>query len=132
MSIKSSQTLISEALNEVNTITPDEALKRSNENKCNLIDIRDANELEKLGKIENSHNISRGLLEFSIHPDSAFVQREEIDLDKELVLFCAAGGRSALAAKTLKEMGFNNVANAQGGFDSLKKIGLPIISKEKK
>ena len=109
MSIKSSQTLISEALNEVNTITPDEALKRSNENKCNLIDIRDANELEKLGKIENSHNISRGLLEFSIHPDSAFVQREEIDLDKELVLFCAAGGRSALAAKTIKEMGFNSV-----------------------
>tara|TARA_Y200000002_G_scaffold36199_1_gene26499 strand:- start:7713 stop:8099 length:387 start_codon:yes stop_codon:yes gene_type:complete len=126
MSIKSSQTLISEALNEVNTITPDEALKRSNENKCNLIDIRDANELEKLGKIENSHNISRGLLEFSIHPDSAFVQREEIDLDKELVLFCAAGGRSALAAKTLKEMGFNNVSHVEGGFGAMVNSGFKI------
>tara|TARA_A100001011_G_C14146319_1_gene772020 strand:- start:213 stop:599 length:387 start_codon:yes stop_codon:yes gene_type:complete len=126
MSIKSSQTLISEALHEVNTITPDEALKRSNENKCNLIDIRDANELEKLGKIENSHNISRGLLEFSIHPDSAFVQREEIDLDKELVLFCAAGGRSALAAKTLKEMGFNNVSHVEGGFGAMVNSGFKI------
>ena len=126
MTIKSSQTLISEALKEVNTITPDEALKRSNENQCNLIDIRDANELEKLGKIENSHNISRGLLEFSIHPDSAFIKREEIDLNKELVLFCAAGGRSALAAKTLKEMGFKNVSHVEGGFGAMVNSGFKI------
>tara|TARA_B100001540_G_C15686032_1_gene587075 strand:- start:56 stop:442 length:387 start_codon:yes stop_codon:yes gene_type:complete len=126
MTIKSSQTLISEALKEVNTITPDEALKRSNGNQCNLIDIRDPNELEKLGKIENSHNISRGLLEFSIHPDSAFIKREEIDLNKELVLFCAAGGRSALAAKTLKEMGFKNVSHVEGGFGAMVNSGFKI------
>ena len=59
MTLKSPQTLISEALKDVKTITPDEALKLSNENKCNLIDIRDANELQKLGQIENSYNISR-------------------------------------------------------------------------
>ena len=127
MTIKSSQTLISEALKEVNTITPYEALKRSNENQCNLIDIRDANELEKLGKIENSHNISRGLLEFSIHPDSAFIKREEIDLNKELVLFCAAGGRSALAAKTLKEMGFKNVSHVEGGFGNMSNSGFKVV-----
>ena len=126
MSIKSSQTLISEALKEVNTISPDEALKKSNENKCNLIDIRDANELHKLGKIENSYNISRGLLEFSIHPDSAFTQREQLDLNKELVLFCAAGGRSALAAKTLKEMGFKNVSHVEGGFGAMINSGFKI------
>ena len=126
MTLKSPQTLISEALKDVKTITPDEALKLSNENKCNLIDIRDAHALQKLGQIENSYNISRGLLEFSIHPDSTFIQREKIDLHKELVLFCAAGGRSALAAKTLKEMGFTNVSHVEGGFGAMVNSGFKI------
>jgi rhodanese-related sulfurtransferase len=116
MSIKSPQTLVAKALNEVKTITPEEAMKLDNENKCNLIDIRDGVELEKLGAIENSFHIPRGLLEFSIHPDSAYIQNNQIDLNKETVLFCAAGGRSALAAKTLKEMGFKNVSHVEGGF----------------
>ena len=116
MSIKSPQTLVSEALNEVKTITPEEAMKLNSENKCNLIDIRDGVELEKLGAIENSFHIPRGLLEFSIHPESVYVQNNQLDLDKETVLFCAAGGRSALAAKTLKEMGFKNVSHVEGGF----------------
>ena len=116
MSIKSPQTLVSEALNEVKTITPEEAMKLNSENKCNLIDIRDGVELQKLGVIENSFHIPRGLLEFSIHPESAYVQNNQMDLNKETVLFCAAGGRSALAAKTLKEMGFKNVSHVEGGF----------------
>ena len=116
MSIKSPQTLVSEALNEVKTITPEEAMKLNSENKCNLIDIRDGVELQKLGAIENSFHIPRGLLEFSIHPESAYVQNNQLDLNKETVLFCAAGGRSALAAKTLKEMGFKNVSHIEGGF----------------
>ena len=116
MAIKSPQTLVAEALKVVKTISPEEALKLSSENKCNLIDIRDEVELQKLGRIENSHHIPRGLLEFSIHPESAFVQNYQIDLSKETVLFCAAGGRSALAAKTLKEMGFKNVSHIEGGF----------------
>ena len=116
MTIKSPQTLVAEALNEVKTITPEDAMKLDNENKCNLIDIRDGVELEKLGAIENSFHIPRGLLEFSIHPDSAYIQNNQIDLNKETVLFCAAGGRSALAAKTLKEMGFKKVSHVEGGF----------------
>tara|TARA_Y100001960_G_C14617699_1_gene799090 strand:+ start:471 stop:857 length:387 start_codon:yes stop_codon:yes gene_type:complete len=128
MSIKSPQTLVSEALKTVKTITPEEALKLANENKCNLIDIRDQVELEKLGRIENSLHISRGLLEFSIHPDSPFVQNNQLDLNKELVLFCAAGGRSALAAKTLKEMGFKNVSHVDGGFGLMKEKGFKIKS----
>ena len=128
MSIKSPQTLVSEALKTVKTITPEEALKLANENKCNLIDIRDEIELKKLGRIENSLHISRGLLEFSIHPDSPFVQNNQLDLNKELVLFCAAGGRSALAAKTLKEMGFKNVSHVDGGFGLMKEKGFKIKS----
>ena len=116
MAIKSPQTLIAEALNEVKTITPDEAMKLNSENKCNLIDIRDGVELQKLGAIENSFHIPRGLLEFSIHPESAYVKNNQLDLNKETVLFCAAGGRSTLAAKTLKEMGFKNVSHVEGGF----------------
>ena len=123
MPIKSSQTLISEALKEIKTISPAEALKLSNENKCNLIDIRDAVELQREGSIKNSFHISRGLLEFAVHPDSPYAQKEKLDPNKELVLFCAAGGRSALAAKTLKEMGFEKVSHIEGGFSAMKNSG---------
>ena len=128
MSIKSPQTLVSEALNEVKTITPEEAMKLNSENKCNLIDIRDGVELQKLGVIENSFHIPRGLLEFSIHPESAYVQNNQMDLNKETVLFCAAGGRSALAAKTLKEMGFKNVSHVEGGFGLMVQKGFKVKS----
>ena len=126
MKIKSSQNLVAEALNDIKTISPQEGLELANNNECNLIDIRDAIELENLGRIENSFHISRGLLEFSIHPDSAYVQNNNIDLNKELVLFCAAGGRSALAAKTLNEMGFKNVSHIDGGFGLMKQKGFKV------
>ena len=126
MIIKSPQTLVSEALKVAETITSEEALKLASENKCNLIDIRNEVELQKLGSIENSFHIPRGLLEFSIHPESAYVQNNQLDLNKEIVLFCAAGGRSALAAKTLKEMGFDNVSHIEGGFGLMKQKGFKI------
>ena len=97
-----------------------------NKNESNLIDIRDEIELQKLGSIVNSFHIPRGLLEFSIHPESAYVQNNQLDLNKEIVLFCAAGGRSALAAKTLKEMGFNNVSHVEGGFGLMKQKGFKV------
>jgi len=126
MAIKSPQTLVAEALKVVKTITPEEAMKLDSENKCNLIDIRDGAELKKLGSIENSFHIPRGLLEFSIHPESAYVQNNQLDLNKEIVLFCAAGGRSALAAKTLKEMGFDNVSHIEGGFGLMRQKGFKV------
>ena len=127
MNIKSPQTLVNEAMNEITTISPLEALEMSNKNQCNLIDIRDGTELQKLGRIENSFHISRGLLEFSIHPESAFVQNNNLDLNKETVLFCAAGGRSALAVKTLKDMGFKKVSHIEGGFGNMSNSGFKVI-----
>ena len=83
--------------------------------------------MQKLGRIENSFHISRGLLEFSIHPESDYVQNNNLDLNKETVLFCAAGGRSALAAKTLKEMGFKKVSHIEGGFGNMSNSGFKVI-----
>ena len=126
MKIKTSQNLVLEALKDIKTISAEEGLKLFNNKECNLIDIRDAVELQKNGRIENSYHISRGLLEFSIHPDSAYFKNKEIDIAKEMVLFCAAGGRSALAVKTLKEMGFEKVSHIEGGFGSMQNSGFKV------
>ena len=120
MKIKSSQTLVAEALKSVKTISPKEALKLSTENKCNLIDIRDVRELEREGRIENSNHIPRGMLEFWLDPESSYFKQGKLDLNKEMVLFCAGGMRSALAAKSLKDMGFKKVSHIDGGFGALK------------
>ena len=119
MTIKSSQTLVSEALKEIKTITPAEALKLSNEGKCNLIDIREKGELDKMGRVENSNHIPRGMLEFWLDPNSAYFKDGKLDMNKEMVLFCAGGLRSALAAKSLKEMGFEKVSHIEGGFAAI-------------
>ena len=124
--IKTASKLIEEALNEVKTISPDEALELSKSDNCNLIDIRDSNELIKNGKVENSLNISRGLLEFALNPDGEYIKNNLGDLNKEIVLFCAAGGRSALAAKTLKDMGFKNVSHIEGGFGAMEIEGFKV------
>ena len=119
MNIKSSHTLVAEALSEIKTITSEQALKLSNENKCNLIDIREKGELDKTGRVENSHHIPRGMLEFWLDPEGPYFKNGKLDMEKEIVLFCAGGLRSALAAKSLKEMGFENVSHIDGGFASI-------------
>ena len=126
MSIKSSKTLVNEALIIIKTISPEEALKLSNDNKCNLIDIRDIRELQKDGKIQNSSHIPRGMLEFWLDPESVYFRDGKLDMNKEMVLFCAGGLRSALAAKSLKEMGFKKVSHIKGGFTSMKTNGFKI------
>ena len=127
MTIKSSQTLVSEALSMVKTITADEALKLSNEDKCTLIDIREKGELDKTGRIENSNHIPRGMLEFWLDPEGPYFKSGKIDMNKEMVLFCAGGLRSALAAKSLKEMGFENVSHIDGGFAAISQSDFKII-----
>ena len=126
MNIKSPQTLISEASKEIKTITAEEALNLHKNNKCNLIDLREEGELNNSGGIENSTHIPRGLLEFSLGANSPLIQNNIIDVDKDIVLFCAAGGRSALAAKTLKDMGFENVSHVEGGFGTMQQIGFKV------
>ena len=120
MTIKSSQTLVAEALKEIKTITPDEAFEMFKENQCNLIDIRDVRELQKEGQVEGAKHIPRGMLEFWLDPESAYFKQGKLDLNKEMVLFCAGGLRSALATKSLKDMGFEKISHIDGGFGSIK------------
>ena len=127
MKIKSSQTLVLHALTEIKTITPEQALKLSNENKCNLIDIREKGELDKMGRVEKSNHIPRGMLEFWLDPDGPYFKSGKLDMNKEMVLFCAGGLRSALAAKALKEMGFENVSHIDGGFAAISQSDFKIV-----
>ena len=115
MTIKSSQDLVNNALKEIKTITSNEAAKLFKENKCNLIDIRDIRELERDGRVKNSLHIPRGMLEFWMDPSSPYYKQGKIDSSKETILFCAAGLRSALATKTLQDMGYQKVFSLRGG-----------------
>jgi len=127
MNIKSLQTLVSEALQEIKTISVDEALKMFEDNNCNLIDIRDARELESSGSVENSIHISRGMLEIYMDPNSALFKQGVLDQNKEMVLFCAGGVRSALAVKALKDMGYKKISHIEGGFGSISQSKFKIV-----
>ena len=127
MTIKSSQTLVTQALKEVKTISTEEAHQMVSENKCNLIDIRDIRELQKEGQVEGANHIPRGMLEFWLDSESVYFKEGKLDLNKEMVLFCAGGLRSALAAKTLKDMGFEKVSHIDGGFGAIKQSKFKVI-----
>ena len=132
MSIKSSKSLVEEATKKIQSLNPNEVKELLEKKEVTLIDVRDIRELWKEGTIENSKHIPRGMLEFWLDPESTYYQANKIENVKKMVLFCALGWRSALATKSLVEMGFKNVAHVNGGFDALKKSGLKVITKEKK
>ena len=132
MNIKSSQTLVEEALKSIETLNSSDVKALYENKEITLIDVRDIRELWKEGTIENSKHIPRGMLEFWLDPESTYYQTNKIKDIKKIVLFCALGWRSALATKSLVDMGFKNVAHVEGGFDSLKQSGFKIITKEKK
>ena len=132
MNIKSSQSLVEDALKSIKTLKSSEVKKLAENNEITLIDVRDIREIWKEGTIENSKHIPRGMLEFWLDPQSSYYKANQIKDIKKMVLFCALGWRSALATKSLVEMGFKNVAHVDGGFDALKKSGFKVITKKKK
>ena len=127
MTIKPIQTLVSEALKEISTLNSDQAFKMVQDNNCNLIDIRETNELDVAGRIEGASHIPRGMLEVYLDPNSPIFQNGQIDINKEFVLFCAGGVRSALAVKSLKEMGYEKISHIDGGFAAMSSSGFKII-----
>ena len=132
MNIKSSHKLVEEAEKKIETLTAEKAKELAEKKEITLIDVRDIRELWKEGTIDNSIHIPRGMIEFWLDPESSYFKANKINNIKKMVLFCALGFRSALATKSLVEMGFKNVAHVSGGFDALKNSGLKVIKKEKK
>ena len=127
MKITTSAELVDKALKEIKTLTIDEAHSKMIEGKSNIIDIRDIRELQNSGRIEGAVHVPRGMLEFWLDPESAYFKEGKLDLNKEMVLFCAGGLRSALAAKTLKDMGFEKVSHIDGGFGAMKHSKFKVI-----
>jgi len=127
MAIKSLQTLVSETMNQIKTISVDEAHEMFQNENCNLIDIREINELENTGKVEGASHIPRGMLEVYLDPNSPVFQNGQIDQNKEFILFCAGGVRSALAVKSLQDMGYQKVSHIDGGFGSIASSKFKII-----
>ena len=119
MTVKSIQSLVNMALKKIKTITADEAFQMFEKNNCNLVDIREINELENTGRVEGASHIPRGMLEVYLDPNSPIFQNRKFDKDKEIVLFCAGGVRSALAAKSLKDMGYEKISHIEGGFGAI-------------
>ena len=127
MTIKTIQNLVSEAMSEIKTIDVDEAYQMVQDKNCNLIDIRESNELENTGSVEGASHIPRGMLEVYLDPNSPIFQNGQLDQNKEFVLFCAGGVRSALAVKSLKDMGYQKVSHIDGGFGSIASSKFKII-----
>ncbi len=128
---KSSKALVDEAMAIVKTYTLDEARALHGRPDVQFVDVRDVRELEREGVIPGAIHAPRGMLEFWVDPESPYY-RDVFAQDKEYVLFCAAGWRSALATRTLVEMGMPRVAHIEGGFTAWKKAGAPVEQKTKK
>ena len=127
MTIKSIQTLVDDVMQEIKTISADEAYKLFENNNCNLIDVREINELENIGKVQGANHIPRGMLEVYLDPNSPVFQNGQLDQDKEFILFCAGGVRSALAVKSLKDMGYQKISHIEGGFASISNSSFKIV-----
>ena len=127
---KGFRALVDEAMAQVTTYNVDEVRQRLDDPALQLVDIRDARELEREGTLPGAINAPRGMLEFWVDPDSPYYKPVFGDEDKQYVLFCGAGWRSALAAKALQDMGMTNVAHIDGGFTEWAKQGAPVESYE--
>ena len=127
MTVKSIQTLVHDAMQEIKTISADEAYQMFNQDSCNLIDIREINELDNSGRVDGAIHIPRGMLEIYLDPNSVFFQNGQLNQNKEFVLFCAGGIRSALAVKSLKEMGYEKISHVEGGFGSINSSNFKIV-----
>jgi rhodanese-related sulfurtransferase len=123
--VKSVQSMVEAAKREIEEIEAAEAVKLHGRDDVVLVDLRDPRERERDGKVPGTFNVTRGMLEFWIDPQSPYY-KEKFGEDKRFVFFCAGGLRSALAAKTAQDMGIRPVAHILGGFKAWKDAGGPI------
>lgn len=124
MAIKSAKAMLAEANASVETLTVDEAMGLVGDADVVIVDVRETLELQQNGRIAGAVHVPRGLLEFQADPDMP-TYNPALQPSKRLVLYCGSGGRSALAAKTLKDMGYGNVCHIAGGFGAWSAAGGP-------
>lgn len=122
---KTAAQLVAEAKRRVENLTPDQVSAELARGNALLVDLRESNEREQNGTIPGAVHASRGMLEFYADPSSSY-HREEFDPNRRIIFHCASGGRSALAADTLQQMGYANVAHLDGGFKAWKDAGQPV------
>ena len=116
--------LLAAANGSVPTISPQDAKALIERGQVLVLDVRDGLELQSTGKVQGAKHVSRGMLEFKADPESPYYDNA-FDRDKTVIVYCASGGRSALAGKTLQEMGYKDVRNL-GGFKDWAEAGLPV------
>ena len=119
------KSLVAKAKSETKAVTPQQAFDQLRARTAILIDIRDIRELQREGQINGAFHAPRGMLEFWADPQSPY-HKEVFAQAGNLILFCASSWRSALAAKTLQDMGLTNIFDMEGGFNSWKSAGLPV------
>lgn len=124
MANRTTAELVQEAKAEVENLTPDQVQAELERGDALLVDVRDAPERAG-GYIPGALHCSRGMLEFRADPSSSYHQ-PEFDPGRRVILHCASGGRSALAAATLKQLGYSNVAHMDGGIQAWEAAGKPV------
>ncbi len=122
---KTAAQLVSEAKQRVENLTPDQVAGEIERGDVLLVDLREPGELAQNGKIPGATHAPRGMLEFYADPSSPY-HRKELDPSRRTIVYCASGGRSALAADTLRQLGYANVAHLDGGFNGWKSGGRPV------
>ena len=127
---KGFRVLVDEAMAQVTTLTVEQVREKQADPNVQIVDIRDPRELERDGTVPGALLAPRGMLEFWVDPESPYFKPVFADESKEFVLFCGAGWRSALATKTLMDMGMRNVAHIDGGFAAWKKAEAPMVTLE--
>ena len=122
---KGCHALVAEAMAQVTTYSVAQVQARMNDADVQIVDIRDVRELERDGTVVGAYPAPRGMLEFWVDPASPYHKPLFADESKEFILYCGAGWRSALAAKSLQDMGMTNVAHIDGGYAAWVKQGAP-------
>ena len=128
---KSVKSMVDDAMSVITTYSVEEAIELHGRDDVQFVDIRDVRELERDGIVPGAFHAPRGMLEFWVDPESPY-HKPVFGQDKRFVLFCAAGWRSALATRTLQDMGLDKVAHIDGGFTAWKDRGAPVAEKARK
>jgi len=131
MITKGIKELCEDAEAEIETMDAADAVALQDDEDVQIVDIRDIRELWRDGAVPGAQHAPRGMLEFWVDPDSPY-HKEIFASGKKFVFFCAGGLRSALATKTVQDMGLRPVAHIKGGFAAWKEAGGPVVEKEKK